>query len=479
MRLRHRTTVIRSAAVTVTVAAVAAGLAGCGGVQSHADGLGGTAHTGQATITRSDAAAAAPAATRRDRLTAWPQYHRDGARTGSVTDVGARLHRSWTAQLDGSVYGEPIIAGRLLIAATENDTVYAMRPTTGRVVWRTHLGTPQPQSGLPCGDIDPLGITGTPVYDARTGSVFVAAETNGGHHTLWALRARNGSRRWHKSLDTQRSRNRLAQQQRSALLLAKGRVITTFGGLAGDCDNYVGYATSVATTGRGGVRSYAVPTSREAGMWAPPGPVLGSNGNVYVSDGNGAEVGGRYDGSDSVIELTPSRLHKRALFAPGSWSSDNANDLDLGSSSPVPVNGRIVIAGKRGTAYLLRPSLGGVGGDIRHTADGDCEAYGGAAHRGNLAVLPCHGGVRALVVGKSSLRWKWTASGIYGSPVVSRRHVYVADRDSGDLVVLSSTTGKVLSRTAAGSLPHFPSEIVDDGRVFVPTLTGITALRGS
>src|SRR5690242_21541856 len=43
--------------------------------------------------------------------------------------------------------------------------------------------TPQPLSGLPCGNIDPLGITGTPAYDATTGSVFVVAETRSEEHT--------------------------------------------------------------------------------------------------------------------------------------------------------------------------------------------------------------------------------------------------------------------------------------------------------
>jgi hypothetical protein len=36
-----------------------------------------------------------------------------------------------------------------------------------------------------------------------------------------------------------------------------------------------------------------------------------------------------------------------------------------------------------------------------------------------------------------------------------------------------------LQRLHAGELTHFPSEVVDGGRVFVPTLSGITAFRGS
>jgi outer membrane protein assembly factor BamB len=363
--------------------------------------------------------------------------------------------------------------------ATEKNWVYGLRATTGARIWRRHLGPAQALSDLPCGNIDPLGITGTPAYDATTGSVFAVAETTGGHHTLWALRATTGHRRWHRSLDVLPTRNRSAEQQRSALLVTKGRVIAAFGGLAGDCDNYVGYLTSVATSGSGPISAYAVPTSREGGIWAPPGPVTGRNRNVYVATGNGAQKQGRWDKSDSVTELTPVGMRRVAVFAPASWRQDNAADLDLGSSSPVPVNGRIVIAGKRGTVYLLKPSLGGVGSDLA-SLDG-CTAFGGAAVSGSTVLMPCKGqdAIRALAVGRSSLKWTWTANGVYASPVIAGQRVYAADEGSGDLVVLALSSGKVLQRIHAGSLPHFPSEAVDGGRVFVPTLSGITAFIGS
>ena len=408
----------------------------------------------------------------------WPTYHRTNDRAGVASGaIHGALHRAWSRKLDGAVYGEPLLVNGTLIAATENDSVYGLNPRTGKVRWRTHLGKPQAQAQLPCGNIDPLGITGTPAYDATTGSVFVVAETAGGHHTLWALSAATGHRRWHRSTDVLPSRNRSAEQQRSALLVAAGRVITTYGGLAGDCDNYVGYVTSTPVTGRGATTHYAVPTAREAGMWSPAGPVVGRNGNVYVASGNGAELNGAWDKSDSVVELTPKSLHRVAIFAPSTWQSDNQQDLDLGSSSPIPVNGRIVIAGKRGTVYLLMPRLGGVGAEVA-TATG-CQAYGGAARSGHLLVMPCMGGIRALSVGKHSLTWRWSAGGVYGSGVVAGKRLYVADRNSGALKVLSLRTGRVQSSHAVGELTHFPSQVVSGNRVFVPTMSGITAFRGS
>jgi len=414
----------------------------------------------------------------------WPTYHRTNNRSGvAKTTIRLPLHHKWTKRLDGAVYGEPLMVNGTLIAATENDSVYGINPNNGNVRWHRRLGTAQQQSGLPCGNIFPLGITGTPAYDAATGSVFVVAETAGGHHTLWALNAASGAKRWHRSMDLVPSRNRSAEQQRSALLVTQGRVITTYGGLDGDCDNYVGYATSTSTSGKGRTSVYAGPTSREAGMWSPGGAMVGHNGNVYVASGNGAETGGHFDKSDSVTELTPRSLHRVALFAPASWADDNLRDLDLGSSSPVPINGRIVIAGKRGTVYLLRPGLGGIGGQL--TTINGCNAYGGAAHVGDVAIMPClySRQVRALRVGKHSLRWLWSTSA-YSSPIVAGSKVLVADLDSNTLKVLSLSNGHVIASIGIGPLSGgsghvFPSETVVGDSIYVGTMTGLSAISGS
>jgi outer membrane protein assembly factor BamB len=414
-------------------------------------------------------------------FTPWSTYHRTASRTGHTTHApGTPLKPAWAKNLGAAVYGEPLVVGSTLVVATEGDQVFGLSARTGRIRWQRSLGTPQPQSGLPCGDIDPLGITGTPAYDRRTGSVFAVAETVGGHHTLWALDARTGHKHWHHSLDVLPNRNRSAEQERAALLVEHGRVLVAFGGLAGDCDNYVGYVTSTATDGSGKTFHYAVPTAREAGMWATPGPVLGRNGHVYVASGNGAELNGRWDKSDSVTELSTRKLRRISVFAPGTWRDDNIRDLDLGSMSPMSVPGvhRIVIAGKRGVVYLLREHLGGVASAVARL-DG-CSAFGGGARVGRTVLMPClfEHRIRALRVGSHGLHWSWSAENVYGAPVIAGPRVYVSDRDTGDLVVLRLRTGHVIQRIHAGEVSHFPSEVVDGGFVFVPTLTGITAFRG-
>jgi outer membrane protein assembly factor BamB len=419
----------------------------------------------------------------RVHYTNWLNYNRGPAKSG-VAAAGVRgpLHQAWRARLNGSVWSQPVIADGILIAATEHNGVYALNPTTGRRIWRVNLGTPEPLSRQPCGDIDPIGITSSPAFDPATGSVFVVATTGRGRHTLWAINARTGHRRWHRSVDVDRARDKNAEQQRASLLVIDHRVIVTFGAHAGDCGNYVGYATSTPTSGKGKIRFYAVPNARQSGMWSPPGPVEAYDGNILVPTANGSNrTGGRWDHSDGLLELNPRTMHFVRGWAPKNWEQGDADDLSLSSTSPVRAGGRYVIGGKRGIVWLLNRGLGGVGGEAA-AANLHCGAFGGSAALGNVAILPCRSGevsMLAVTVGKHSLHVKWRTPNIYGSPIIAGKKVYVADIATSSLKVLSLATGRVQSSIPVGALPNFPSEVVDGNRVFVPTLTGITALRGS
>ena len=96
------------------------------------------------------ASAAAPSQAAGLSATDWPTYHRDAARTGvaPATPAAGRLAIAWQRRLDGAVYGQPIVVGRTVVAATEGDSVYALDRTSGHVRWRVRLGTPVPLSTL-------------------------------------------------------------------------------------------------------------------------------------------------------------------------------------------------------------------------------------------------------------------------------------------------------------------------------------------
>jgi outer membrane protein assembly factor BamB len=454
-------------------------LAGCGSGS-------GSSSAGGPAATASPGSAAAPALSQHAAhdtaaFPNWLNFHRDPAKTGHVGAGPAKpLHRAWTDHLDGSVWSEPVVAAGTLIAATEDDSVYGLNPKNGKQLWRTHLGTPEPLSHQPCGDIDPIGITGSPAVDLATKSVFAVATTGHGTHTMWALNIANGRKRWHRNVDVDSSRDRNAEQQRAALLVVDKRVIVTYGAHSGDCGNYVGYAASVATNGKGPIPFYAVPNQRGAGMWGAAGPVRAYDGNILTPTANGSKFSGKkWDHSDGVIELSPSMHYVRG-WAPKDWKRGNRDDLSLGSTSPAAVDRKYVVGGKRGTVWLLKPSLGGVDGQLDSVSG--CHAFGGIAAAGHLVVLPCKypsPSMLAVKVHGRHLHKAWRTGGLYGSPVIGGHRVYLPDLGSGSLKVLSRASGKVIASIQVGSLPTFPSLVVDGSRVFVPTLSGVTAVKGS
>lgn len=430
-----------------------------------------TPTTTPASTTATTASSTTPSA---PSATDWTTYHHDNSRTGLATGLApvGTLAQAWRASLDGAVYGQPLLVGSMLLAGTENDTVYALAADTGKVLWSTHLGTPQPQSGLPCGDIDALGITSTMVYDPATGRVFAVAETAGGAHTLYGISARTGHVDVRVPAEPPEG-DRIAHQQRSALTLLTGRVYIAYGGLYGDCGNYVGSVVSVTTAGTDPL-SYAVPTTREGGIWAPGGAVV-VNDRLLYSVGNGESTTG-YDGSDSVIALSPA-LARVDLFAPSVWQQDNAADADLGSSSPVAVGQWVLMAGKRGVGYALHPGqLGGIGGQAGSAQV--CRSFGAAAVAGSTAYLPCTDGPMAVAVGQNgtpSVLWHAPVTA-NGSPTVGGGAVWVPDYRTGTLYALDQHDGHVLTKIDIGPLPHFASPTLAWSHAYVGTLGGVVAV---
>ena len=414
---------------------------------------------------------------------AWPAYGRDAARTGvaaGVTTAG-RLSVSWRAQLDGAVYGQPLLIGHLVVAATENDSIYALDQSTGRAVWRAHVGAPVPLSQLPCGDIDPLGITGTPVYDQGNGLVYAVAETSGYRHVLVGISAATGAVTVQRTIATPDGQPRY-DQQRPGLTIEDGRVYVAFGGLYGDCGPYRGSVVGVPLSGRGPVISYVVPTAREGAIWGTAGPVTGRGGTLYVSVGNGSVTSTGFDGSDSVTALSPG-LRRTGIFAPASWLSDSQSDLDLGSTQPALAgNGMLLALGKSGTAYLLDPArLDGVGGQVAQAKV--CPAFGAAAVDGTTVYEPCEGGggMAAISVAGGQIRVLWRGPGsAQGSPVAGGGAVWVSDWSAGRLYELSPASGQVRFSLSLGtSLPHFASLSMTGSHAFLGTSDGVIAVAGA
>ena len=424
----------------------------------------GTASGPQST---SSGSAASTAVGRRCGPTDWTTYHGDNSRAGSAAASAATAVASWRSpKLDGEIYAEPLICGGSLIVATENDTVYSINATSGAVLWRAHLGTPVPGSALPCGNIDPSGITGTPVIDPAGGLVYAVAFEMPGAHELVALNLGDGTAEFSRQVDPPGA-NPLVQQERGALTLANGKVYVAYGGLDGDCGDYHGWVVGVNADGSGSLLSYQVPSQREAGIWAPSGAAVDGSGDIFVATGNGASDS-QFDYGDSVVELSPA-LKQLDYFAPANWAQLGRGDTDLGSVGPLILgNGEIFQIGKEGVGYLLNSTdLGGVGGQT-FSAQVCGSAFGGAASSGSMVFVPCTDGLYALQVSHGAFKVVWQSpSYSSGPPIVTGSVVWALDTSSGTLHGYVTADGSESFSFSAGPVTRFTTPSFGEGRVFV------------
>ena len=321
---------------------------------------------------------------------------------GLTTETAAGLHpdSGFNANISGNVYAQPLYwkpAGAKVgevIVATESNVVEALNATTGAVIWQVGLGTPVPLSDLPCGNINPEGITGTPVIDSATGTLFVDAlvdtTKNGPRQEVFALDAGSGAVRPHYPIDVQAALaaknltlNSMTQGERSALLFLDGNVYITYAARSGDCGTYHGAVVQVAGA-TALVGGFWQTRAHGGGIWSQGG--ADSDGtNIFVTTGNTMNASTWSDG-EAIIRLAPGLAHSTApanFFTPSDWNTLDADDADLGGteavSLSVPVAGhapeeRVLALGKDGNAYLTdAKNLGGIGGQLATVAVSNSE----------------------------------------------------------------------------------------------------------
>ena len=350
----------------------------------------------------------------------WTTYHFDNHRSADLSaDTGLpdQPVGAWNRAVDGLVYAEPLVYGNQVLVATENNTIYSLDLHDGHVNWSRSVMTtgrhPVPQSQLPCGNIDPTGVTGTPVIDPTSGKLFVVAESWDGtnqssdHHHLWALDLNNlgnptvtAANADPVSVDF----DPRSQQHRAALALNNGKVYFTYGGRSGDCEPYHGWVGRIDEDGTGFLSVNVNAGAARGGIWATSGPSIDDSGNLYVATGNGnqANSSAPSDLTDSVVKLSPT-LAILDHFTPTNWGDENAADIDLGSAGPLLLGNSLVYqVGKSGTSYLLNTSSLGGGNDTGGAAWSGpvCHGFGGSAYEASRDVIysTCTDGVRALQV---------------------------------------------------------------------------------
>jgi hypothetical protein len=330
--------------------------------------------------------------------------------------------------VDGAVFAQPLYVPGLtiqgashnvLFVATERDLVYAFDADTGASLWTAsmtstaHGAAPGATwvtsadistSSVTCADLGPdVGITGTPVIDASTGTLYLVAMTkeNGGFvQRLHALDITTGSQKMAPaqiaatiagtgdgSNGGSLTFDPLRHSQRAGLLLARGAVHITWASFC-DIQPYTGWFMSynASTLAQTGVWN-AAPDGAMGGVWmSGSGIAEDGSGNAFMAVGNGDYDGTRNFG-DSIVRLDLTSLSPddkgtargncalgvsgcplTSSFTPFDQAALEAADYDLGSGGVLLLPGEqagnhphlLIEASKAGSVYVLdRDDLGG------------------------------------------------------------------------------------------------------------------------
>ena len=304
--------------------------------------------------------------------------------------------------VDGQVYAQPLylpsltISGRMhnvVFVATEHDSVYAFDTDSGvneNPIWRVRLtGAGETAATvsdvLNCSSISPeVGITGTPVIDPSTKTLYVVASSaRDTHiiHRLHALDVATGAERPGSpvvitasvpgSADGFFSTGQAVEfhpdfhKNRPGLLLLNGVVYTSWGSY---CDSlaYHGWIIGYDSKDLRQVAAFnTTPNAYQGSFWmGGAAPAADADGNIYAISANG-----RFDANakglnfgDSLLKLTSDGLALLDYFTPFNQKDLDWNDMDLGSSGAVLLPDSagstahphlLVSAGKEGRIYLI------------------------------------------------------------------------------------------------------------------------------
>ena len=326
----------------------------------------------------------------------------------TVANVKAGFKLLFKNATDGGTYSQPLyIPGlkmgasgthNVIFFATENNTVYAFdADVAGPPLWSKSLTlageTLQTASDYNNTRIPAMGVTGTPVIDPISGTIYAVAASKTlsvpavFHQRLHALDISTGNERPNSPVDIQAkypgtggpqdgNGNVVFDPRRhfnhNALLLFANNVYIAFGSHE-DVGVYQGWVMAYDKTSLAQVAVFNTSPNLPAGtgggsIWQARIGMVADSTSIYGLTANGlfdANTGGSNYG-DTALRLGPT-LNVEDYFTPCDQGSLNAGDHDLGSGGamvlPVQTTGPsqlLTFAGKEGSIYLTdRTDMGG------------------------------------------------------------------------------------------------------------------------
>jgi hypothetical protein len=361
-------------------------------------------------------------------------------------------------------------------------------------------------SDLPCGDVSPSGISGTPVVDLPSRSLFFDAVTLGPasvvEHLIFSLDVDTGSLNpgWPVNVNNTakfgaNSFVSYAQGQRGALTVIGTNLYVPYGGLWGDCNTYYGWVVGVPLADPTVVMAWAT-SSRGGGAWAVGG--IASDGvDPFVATGNTFNPSS-WSGGEAILHLQPNLVLAEGItnyWTPTNWTGLDSNDLDIGGTGPLLVNvpgatpsNLVVALGKDGNMYLLnRTNLGGFSLPVTQAKAAGGNIIQAAATylttKGTYVVFSYGGSLISYRIGATApptLTHVWSSSeNGSGSPFVSstdgtnnvvvwgigsegNQRLYGFDGDTGTNVFKGGGSNDLMAATR-----RFNTGIVARGRIYL------------
>jgi hypothetical protein len=339
-------------------------------------------------------------------------WHNDLARTGqnlqetvlTPANVNSKTFgKLFSFLVDGQIFGQPLyvynvaIPGKgtynVIYVTTENDSVYAFDADGVNTTALWYDSFIDPSKGItpmscadtgadPCPFASVIGITGTPVIDPSSGTLYLVAATkeNGKFvNRLHALDITSGAEKFggpvriEASVPGTGAGNKHGvvsfeahhELQRPGLLLLNEVVYLSWASF-GDVAPFHGW---ILGYGSGSLSQTAVfnstPNGSDGGVWqSGAAPSVDAAGHIYLITANGTfdiNKGGS-DWGDSFLKFDAS-LAVLDYFTPYDQRRLSKNDLDLGSGAGLllpPQSGKfpneMVSAGKEGLIYLVNRS---------------------------------------------------------------------------------------------------------------------------
>ena len=421
---------------------------------------------------------------------AWSSYLDGLAHTSyaplqtAITPANATtLVQNWSQTIGAPYLASPTVVRGSVYVGAGSGWFYRLSEHTGQILAKAYLGF-QPQLTCPYA----LGVTSTATYALDPRTHLWTIYVSGGDGYLYALKALTLQREWRAKIAIP-SKKVNDYYDWSSPTVANGKIYL---GVASSCDIPLVRGAVLAysqSTGAKLAELYITPAgAANAGGTVWSSMAVASNGDVFVTTGNGPYGKPRLGLSESILKLNP-----KTLAVLGKYKvpvADVSADGDFGAS-PVLFGKYVGACNKNGMFYALRQStmqlvwkvrIGHVSGEGRW---GECLAapvyngkdlfFGGNQTTINGVGHP--GSVQERSPATGALIWETPLTGgVMGSPTMDGAGVIaVGTYSPGSMGVflVDAATGSILSQLTSGGT--FGQSVFAENEIFGATSNGVYA----